>query len=226
MGTTNSLIQKDPEREWVAANNPEFNIETEDSNLSPMELGDTDFSDTSNELGATLTLIKSGQDLVYTVQTIAFHDKPVMLRKVSLANVGESPIYIKSITLDSFELDSNETSFLTQFFKKESSSVISDSEETTVALTWGADGLLLGRMGEAYFDLGYRDSRVCQIVSNVNHSINPGESLTYDQTVIMPYNGSPLDYANKHIPEVMKQLKAFEMSEHKKAKELKEEEPT
>ena len=224
MGTTNSLLEKEQDREWVAVNNPEFRIELSDCVLGPMELGDTDFSDTVNELGAVLTLVKSNDALTFTVQTIAFHDMPVMIRQVSLANRSDEAKLIRSISLDAFKLESDESCFLTQFFSKEHSAVLSDTDETTVALEWDRSGFLVGRTGEAIFDLGHSAPGVCEIRSAVEKELSPGETLTCERTLLMPYGESPLDFANKQIPQVMNRLKAFETSELKKEQQLKEEE--
>jgi hypothetical protein len=226
MGTTNSLIQKDPEREWVAANNPEFNIEVGNVSLGAMELGMTDFSDSNNELGATLTLIKSGHDMVYTVTTTALHDLPVMTRQASLANVGGHPKRIKSFSLDSFQLDSSDCKIMNPYYTKNGAPITWDKEENLMAIACEDSGLLLMRTGDAHFVWTPDEKPTCTVKADVNRSIGLSEKVVCGLTLIMPYDGSPLDYANKHIPEVMKQLKAFEMSEQKKARDLKEEEPT
>jgi hypothetical protein len=226
MGTTNSLIEKESEREWVSANNPEFKIETDGVPLGPMELGDTNFSDTVNDLGAVITLEKSNPELVFTAETTAFHDKPVLVRKVSLRNLTDSPKVVRSIASEAITLDSNDVRFLTQFFSKEESGVIADTKETTIGIEWGEDGLLVGKMGEGNFDLGHSESQTCQIIVPIHNELQPGETREFGRTMLMLYQGDPLDFANTQIPDVVKRIQDFESAEQRKADELKEEEST
>jgi len=223
-GTTNSLLHKPGNTEWVIAQNPEFSLSVDGAVVEPMALGEVDISEQCDELGASLVIRKSNVDLSITIVATALHDLPALVRKFTVTNTGESDIQLNSVSSEILEWEQKDGELVAQrFFQLHTEPYICTPEDPCVGMLYKNRGMILGTSEGGELHLNRPRPLQCNVVWPCDCTLSPLGKWEAPVTYILPCDGDPLATYLKQEPEMLTQLKLAERREEQIQEQLKQE---
>lgn len=223
-GTTNSLQVKGSDTEWVITQNPEFSLQVDGNTIVPMDLGEIDVSDACSDLGASLSIIKSGAGVEVSIVTTALHDVPALVRKVSVCNRGAEPILLESVSSEILAWEPEGIVFLSDQFRSEQPQTYQCApDDASVAAMLDQHGVITGRLGDGEVHLHSPEPQQFQIVWPCQQTLAPMKTWTADLSYLIPCDGDPFDTYRLQYAQMVTQIKLAERQEEQKRKLLQEE---
>lgn len=213
-GTTNSLLLKPGNSEWVIVQNPEFSLRVNGETIEPMTLGEIDVSEECNELGASLIIRKARPGLDVRITCTALHDVPALIRVVSVTNTSAETIQLDSLTSEILEWEEKSGELVAhRFFKEVEGPYQCSPEDPCIAMLHKNRGMLLGRLGEGELHLNTPKPYQCSVLCACAQTLEPLAKWTAPTTYTVPCEGDPLAAYLKYEPEIVAQLQLQERRE-------------
>lgn len=213
-GTTNSLLHKPGETEWVIAQNPEFLLVIDGETMNPMALGEINISEECDDLGASLVIRKANTDLDVTIVSTALHEVPALVRRVTVTNTSDRDIRVASVTSEMLEWEQKDGELVARrFFQLQTERYVCMPEDPCIGMVYDNKGMLLGTTESGEIHVNSPKHYQCNIVWPCNQSLAPLEKWTAPITYILQCDGDPLATYLKQEPEMITQLKLAERRE-------------
>lgn len=216
LGTTTSLVQKAGEVEWAAAESPEFRATVEEVELGPMELGEVEWSEECDGLGATLAMERRACGIALSVRTLALHDNPALMREVRITNLGEREVLLGSCTVDSLNYEGGVSFRVNSFSNTVDRGEIGDDELIAVVNPKG-EGLLVGRSGDGVFVFDDAGGCNCATVSRGGGVLAPNDTLVVGRSYLLPFQDDACAARELWLPDLLRRVQLHEMERQARA---------
>lgn len=104
LGHTVGLADRAGAREWLEASGDDFLLVSGERRMTPMDLGDKEWSEAMFSQGAALTVRHAGPDVVFDVCTRVFHRTPFIVRSCRILNASNQGMLLDEVVIDRMQL--------------------------------------------------------------------------------------------------------------------------
>jgi hypothetical protein len=130
------------------------------------------------------------------IQTIAYHDLPVLLRTVRLLNKSRHPQSLRRIVFDSFAMRRKTFRALVHGFHESHPELVHKTDERAVALQLTRRGLILGCEASATYELCAPNPMACAVARDEALTLPEGRWVGLPACYLIPYQG-PVEDASR-----------------------------
>lgn len=176
LGTTTELRVPAGGVDCLSRKSPEFHVDYGNRPLAAMDLGDLNWSESVDDLGAAVTLDLQGPGVAIRLETCLYHRAPGLVRQLSVTNTGGESVAITRAAAEVLPLDPDR--FLSRSVQGEAEfSLMAAGEPVHYAGLRGAEGqFLLGAFRRARFALFHPNPAYCAPVWEGSVSLGPGKT--------------------------------------------------
>jgi hypothetical protein len=196
LGTTVGLVDKATGFDWINGECSEMYLDLDGQGLDTMALGKAAWLEDTSALGATLTCMHERPGLDVQIQTMAYHDLPVLLRTVRLLNKSRHPQSLRRIVLDSFAMRRKTFRALVHGFHESHPELVHKTDERAVALQLTRRGLILGCEASATYELCAPNPMACAVARDETVNLPEDRWIALPACYLIPYQG-PVEHASR-----------------------------
>ncbi len=111
LGHTVGLTDRVHPREWLDASGDDFLLVCGERRITPMDLGEKEWSEAMFSLGAALTVRHAGPGVVFDVCTRVFHRASFMIRSCRIMNASNQNMSLDEIVIDRMQLSARDPEY-------------------------------------------------------------------------------------------------------------------
>ena len=104
LGRAVGLTDRTLARDWLNASGDDFLLICSDRRITPMDLGEKEWSEAMFSLGASLTVRHAGPGIVFDVCTRVFHRASFMMRSCRIMNASNQDMSMDEVVIDQMQL--------------------------------------------------------------------------------------------------------------------------
>jgi hypothetical protein len=202
-GQSQSLIDRQTGKDWFTAPSPEFRFEEDSVPVGPKVCGTPEWSEVYAPAGAGVEVRYSGTAIGVFVHTIAFHDAPGMLRRITLKNVSPNPITAGHAALDILPIRHGGSQVYTRGYQRRTASARLELEDRAVAVMHNRRGLFLGIENGGAYALFDPNPEFCTLGCPDQCILQPGDTWRLPPTIIAAFTGPPEAAAQGPLAQVL-----------------------
>jgi len=195
LGATTTLTDLQSGVEWLVGRGREFQFLLDGREVGPFDCGEAEWSEANSPAAASLTLRKQSPDLHVTIDTVAFHDAPGMLRTLTLRNLADEPVRVARPVIESLALLRDGVEARIDSFAQRRQAVEWRTTERAAALCGPAGGLFIGIEGGGRFEIFAPDPTRCTLVLEQERRLDSGEAWVLPSSLLVPFAG-PVEQAS------------------------------